>query len=122
GYAMWMWRMLAVTGEARYADLFEQALYNGVLPGISLEGKDYFYVNPLRKLHDLKAPLRWSRIRTPNIKSSFCCPPNVVRTIAEAHNYVYALSPDALWINLYAASTLDTGWREGGRIKLRQET
>ncbi len=122
GYAMWMWRMLAATGDPRYADLFEQSLYNGVLPGISLAGKDYFYVNPLKKLHDLKTPLRWSRTRTPNIKSSFCCPPNVVRTIAEAHNYVYALSADAVWVHLYAASTLDTALPHGGRIKLRQAT
>jgi len=122
GYALWTWRMLAVTGDARYADLFEQTLYNGVLPGISLDGKNYFYVNPLRKLKDFTWPLRWSRTRTPNIKSSFCCPPNVVRTIAEAHNYVYALAPDALWVNLYAASELDTAWLDGGRIKVRQET
>ena len=122
GYAMWMWRMLAITGDARYADLFEQSLYNGVLPGISLEGKHYFYVNPLKKLHDFKVPLRWSRTRTPNIKSSFCCPPNVVRTIAEAHNYVYALSPATLWVHLYAASALDTTWTDGTRIKLRQTT
>lgn len=122
GYGMWIWRMLAVSGDARYADLFEQTLYNGVLPGISLEGKDYFYVNALKKLHDFKVPLRWSRTREPNIPVSFCCPPNVVRTIAEAHNYVYALSPSAVWVNLYAASTLDTAWTDGSRIRLRQET
>jgi DUF1680 family protein len=122
GYAMWMWRMLALTGEARYADLLEQSLLNGVLAGISLEGKHYFYVNPLRKLHDFTWPLRWSRTRTPNIKSSFCCPPNVVRTIAEAHNYVYALSAGTVWVHLYAASTLDTTLPDGSRIKLRQET
>lgn len=122
GYAMWMWRMLTLTGEARYADLFEQALYNGVLPGVSLDGKSYFYVNPLRKLGDFTVPLRWSRTRTPNIKSSFCCPPNAVRTIAEAHNYVYALSPGALWVNLYAASVLDTSLPGGARLKVRQET
>ncbi len=122
GYAMWMWRMLSVTGDARYADLFEQSLYNGVLAGISLEGKDYFYVNPLRKDRDFDWPLRWSRTRTPNIKSSFCCPPNVVRTIAETHNYVYSLSVDTLWVHLYAASRLDTTWRDGARITLRQET
>jgi hypothetical protein len=122
GYAMWMWRMLTVTADARYADLFEQSLYNGILPGISLEGKHYFYVNALRKDADFDWPLRWSRTRTPNIKSSFCCPPNVVRTIAEAHNYVYALSPETLWVHLYAASTLDTAWTDGARIKLRQET
>jgi DUF1680 family protein len=122
GYGLWMWRQLALTGEVRYADLFEQTFYNGILPGISLEGKHYFYVNPLKKLADFDWPLRWSRMRTPNIKSSFCCPPNVVRTIAEAHNYVYALSPATVWINLYAASTLDTAWTDGTRIKLRQET
>jgi DUF1680 family protein len=122
GYALWTWRMFEATGEARYADLFEQSLYNGVLPGISLDGKNYFYVNPLKKLRDFEWPLRWSRTRQPNIKSSFCCPPNVVRTIAEAHNYVYTLAPDALFVNLYAASTLDTAWTDGGRIRLRQET
>ncbi|MDR1009625.1 MAG: glycoside hydrolase family 127 protein [Opitutaceae bacterium] len=122
GYAMWTWRMLALTGDARCADLFEQALYNGVLPGISLEGRDYFYVNALKKLHDFKVPLRWSRTREPNIPVSFCCPPNVVRTIAEAHNYVYSLSDDTLWVNLYAASALDTAWINGDRIRLRQKT
>lgn len=122
GYGMWIWRMLAVTGDANYADLFEQTLYNGVLPGISLDGKDYFYVNPLKKLKDFDVPLRWSRTRVSNIPVSFCCPPNVVRTIAEMHNYVYALSAGTVWVNLYAASTLDTAWTDGTRIKLRQET
>lgn len=122
GYGMWIWRMLAVSGDAAYADLFEQTLYNGVLPGISLDGKDYFYVNALKKLHDFKWPMRWSRTREPNIPVSFCCPPNVVRVVAEAHNYVYALSADTVWVNLYAASTLDTAWLDGRRIKLRQQT
>jgi uncharacterized protein len=122
GYGMWMWRMLTLTGEARYADLFEQTLYNGILPGISLEGRHYFYVNALRKLHDFQWPLRWSRTRTPNIKASFCCPPNVVRMIAEMHNYVYSLSPDTLWVHLYAANALDTAWTDGARLRVRQET
>jgi DUF1680 family protein len=122
GYGMWTWRMLTVTGDAAYADLFERTLYNGVLPGISLEGEHYFYVNPLKKLSGFDVPLRWSRTRMANIKSSFCCPPNVVRTIAEAHNYVYTLSTDAVWVHLYAASTLDTHWLDGSRIRLKQET
>ncbi len=122
GYAMWIWRMLTLTGDAQYADLFEQSLYNGVLPGISLEGKHYFYVNPLRTDSEFKWPLRWSRTRQPNYKSSFCCPPNIVRVIAEAHNYAYTLSEGALWVQLYAANTLDTKWLDGSRIKLRQET
>jgi len=122
GYGMWIWRMLALTGDAQYADLFEQTLYNGILPGISLEGKDYFYVNPLKKMKEFDVPLRWSRTRVPNIPVSFCCPPNVVRTIAEMHNYVYSLSPDTVWVNLFAASSLDTRWNNGATIRLRQET
>jgi DUF1680 family protein len=122
GYGMWLWRMLAVTGDAAYADQFEQTLYNGILPGISLEGKHYFYVNALKKLKDFDVPLRWSRTREANIPASFCCPPNVVRTIAEAHNYVYALSPDSVWVHLYAASTLDTKWLDGTPLRLRQQT
>jgi uncharacterized protein len=122
GYFMWKWRMLTLTGDARFGDLLEQSFYNGVLPGISLEGKHYFYVNPLRKEEGFNWPLRWSRTRTPNIKSSFCCPPNVLRTIAEAHNYVYSLSPDTVWVHLYAGSTLATEWVDGGRVALIQET
>jgi hypothetical protein len=121
GYALWNWRMLELTGEAGYADLLEQSLYNGVLPAISLEGKDYFYVNALRKVKDEPYEMRWSRVREPYI-SSFCCPPNVVRIIAEAHNYVYSLSPETLWIHLYGANELDTEWTDGGRIKARMET
>lgn len=122
GYGLWLWRMLAVTGDAAYADQFEQTLYNGILPGISLEGTHYFYVNALKKLHEFDVPLRWSRTRETNIPVSFCCPPNVVRTIAEMHNYVYSLSTDTVWVNLYAASTLDSKWLDGTPIKLRQET
>jgi uncharacterized protein len=122
GYGMWIWRMLAITGDPAYADLFERTLYNGILPGISLDGTHYFYVNPLRKAHAFDWPLRWSRTREPNIPASFCCPPNVVRAIAQVHNYVYALAPDTLLVNLYAASSLDTTWVGGGRIRLRQET
>ncbi len=122
GYGMWLWRMLTLTGDASYADLFEKTLYNGVLPGIDLHGDHYFYVNPLRKMRDFKWSLRWSRARAPNIKASFCCPPNVVRTIAEAHNYVYTLSPETLWVHLYTANDLDTSWTNGDRIRLKQET
>jgi DUF1680 family protein len=122
GYAMWLWRMLLISGDARHADLFEETLYNGVLPGVSLDGRAYFYVNPLRKLDDFTVPLRWSRIRMATIPSSFCCPPNVARTIAESANYAFTLSSNAVSVHLYGAGTLDTAWPNGGRIRLRQET
>jgi hypothetical protein len=122
GYNLWNWRMLGITADSRYADLFEQALYNGILPGISLEGTTYFYTNPLRKVKDYTIDLRWSKTREPNIQYSFCCPPNVVRTVAQVQNHVYTLSEDTLWVHLYGSNKLDTEWKEGDRISLTQES
>jgi DUF1680 family protein len=100
----------------------EQSLYNGVLATISLDGTNYFYVNPLKRLKSVEWPLRTWRTRQPNIKGCFCCPPNIVRTIAEAQEYIYTLSPNAVWVNLYGASSLATRWVDGSAIRLHQKT
>jgi DUF1680 family protein len=121
GFILWNWRMLAITGQARFADLLELALYNAMLAGISLDGKEFFYTNPLARVDDLPFELRWSRKREPYI-SCFCCPPNIVRTIAETAAYAYSLSDDGVWVNLYGSNVLDTHLPGGGAVKLRQET
>ena len=109
GLVLWAWRMFLVSGDARFMDMLERALYNGVLCGVSLEGTAFFYNNPLRTLDQQPAPLRWPRTRVAFL-SSFCCPPNVARTVAQSARYAYALSPDnaTLWVNLYGASALQT--------------
>ncbi|MCB0047335.1 MAG: glycoside hydrolase family 127 protein [Caldilineaceae bacterium] len=119
--AMWNWRMLLLTGEARYADVMELVFYNSALAGISLDGKKFFYTNTLRQLDDLPYELRWSRTREPYI-SCFCCPPNLVRMIAEVNGYAYALTEDALWIHLYGSNRLTTATAAGDLLQLRQET
>ncbi|MCB9136821.1 MAG: glycoside hydrolase family 127 protein [Caldilineaceae bacterium] len=119
--AMWNWRMLLLTGEARYADVMELVFYNSALAGISLDGKKFFYTNTLRQLDDLPYELRWSRTREPYI-SCFCCPPNLVRMIAEVNGYAYALAEDALWIHLYGSNRLTTATAAGDLLQLRQET
>ena len=121
GLILWNWRMLAVTGQARFADQLELALYNTLLASISLDGKGFFYTNPLAKLDELPFELRWSRRREPYI-SCFCCPPNVVRTIAEAAAYAYSVSDEGVWVNLYGGNTLETQLPGGGTVKLRQQT
>jgi len=121
GFALWNWRMLALTGQARYADELERALYNGVLSTISLDGKRFFYRNTLREVHDLPFDLRWSARREPYI-SCFCCPPNIVRTIAEVSAYAYSLSEEGLWVNLYGGNELQTRLRDGTPVRLTQET
>jgi DUF1680 family protein len=121
GNVLWNWRMLQISGEARFADVLELSLYNAVLAGVSLDGKRYFYTNTLRQLDRMPAALRWSRVREPFI-SCFCCPPNVVRTIAGVGALAYGRSERGLWVHLYGGNTLDTELPGKGRLKLTQKT
>jgi DUF1680 family protein len=112
--------MFLATGDAKYIDVLELALYNAVLSGISLDGTNYFYVNPLRQVEPLPTKLRWSRTRVPFV-TSYCCPPNVLRTIAKANGYAYSKTDDAIWVNLYGSNKLSTKF--GGQpLTLTHET
>lgn len=121
GNMLFNWRMLEVTGDAKYAELVETCLYNSVLSGISLDGKKYFYTNPLRISADLPYTLRWPKERTEYI-SCFCCPPNTLRTLCQAQNYAYTLGAEGIYCHLYGANTLNTNWKNAGEIELVQET
>ncbi len=121
GNVLWNWRMFLATGDAKFMDVVELALYNSVLSGSALDGTNFFYTNPLRVTDPMPVELRWSRTRVPFV-GSFCCPPNLVRTIAESANYAYAKTDDAIWVNLYGGSELETKLADGDKIKLSQET
>ncbi|WP_209435033.1 aceric acid hydrolase [Pedobacter ginsenosidimutans] len=122
GNVLWNWRMLQITGDAKYADVMELALHNSVLSGISLDGKNFLYTNPLAQSDDLPFKQRWSKDRVPYIALSNCCPPNVVRTIAEVSDYAYSTSDKGLWFNLYGGNNLNTTLTNGQKISLSQET
>jgi uncharacterized protein len=109
---MWNWRMLMISGDARYADLMEHTLYNAVLPGVSLEGRHYFYQNPLAD--------EGTHRRQPWFGCA-CCPPNVARLLASLPGYFYGVSDDAAWVHLYAegSATVDLGDRV---VRLTQRT
>jgi len=94
---MWNWRMLSITGDAKYADLLERSLYNGFLSGISLDGQRYFYVNPLSSLGGIERP-EWY--------GCACCPPNVMRQIALLGHYIATTNQDGLQIHQYIASEI----------------
>lgn len=119
-HAMWNWRMLGLTGEAKYADMMELVLYNSMLSGIGVEGKDFYYNNPLRRDGDeLPLVMRPDPIlRSPTL-ICYCCPPNLARTIAGLSGWAYGKSAEAVWVHLYGSSTLDTGLA-GGRVRLAQ--
>lgn len=111
GNFMWNWRMLCITGDARYADIMEREMYNGFLSGISLDGRRFFYSNPLRWYgaeHELLSNdslLRHDIGKTRQI----CCPTNVLRTLAELHSYLYSTNQEGLWIHHYGGSVLAKG-------------
>ena len=112
---MWNWRMLQITGEARYADEMERALYNGILSGVSLDGREYFYVNPLENRGD-------HRRTTRHFDGCACCPPNIARTLAALPGYLYGTSKqNDLYIHQYAQSVAEADLG-GHAVRLVQET
>jgi DUF1680 family protein len=122
GNVLWNWRMFLLTGESKYADIVELELYNSVLSGVSMDGGEYFYTNPLAASKDYPYDLRWSGGRQAYISKSNCCPPNTVRTIAEVSNYMYSVGEDGLYINMYGGNELKTKLKDGSTLALTQET
>lgn len=124
--AMFSYNMFSIHGESKYADIIELVLYNSGLSGISLEGKDYFYANPLRMINNTRDYHSHENItETPNREpylSCFCCPPNLVRTIAKVSGWAYSISDNGVSVNLYGSNNLDTMLRDGSPIKLSQDT
>jgi DUF1680 family protein len=122
GNVLWNWRMFLLTGESKYMDIVELTLYNSVLSGVSLDGLKYFYTNPLAATNNYPYHLRWEGGRIPYISKSNCCPPNVVRIIAEINNYMYSIANDGLYINMYGSNNINTTLKNGSVIALQQST
>lgn len=113
GNVLWNWRMLALDGDARYADVMELALYNGVLAGVSLDGRAYFYENPLAS--------DGTQRRQPWFDCA-CCPPNIARLLASLPGYFYSVSDQGAWVHLYAAGTASFDLPDGRLMRLRSHT
>jgi DUF1680 family protein len=122
GNVLWNWRMLQITGDAKYADIVELALYNSVLSGMDLEGEKFLYNNPLNVSNDLPFHQRWGNEREGYIALSNCCAPNVTRTVAEVGNYAYNISKEGLYVNLYGSNQLKTKSLSGEEIEIEQQT
>lgn len=128
-------RMLEICPKAEYADVMERALYNGVLSGMALDGKSFFYVNPLetypkachedeRKFHVKPVRQKWL--------GCACCPPNLARLLSSVGSYAYTENEDTLFVHLYMGSTLtkkvkeqtvsvsvESGFPWDGKVKIR---
>jgi DUF1680 family protein len=112
GSVFWNHRLLQLTCDSRYADMMERALYNGVISGVSLDGKLFFYENPLASLG--------SHHRKPWFDVA-CCPPNVARLLASLGQYIYAQSQTDIVVHLYIQGSAE--FQIGGQtITLKQTT
>ena len=109
GLIFWARRMLQIKPDSKYADIMERALYNGVLSGMSLDGKSFFYVNPLevnpeachkdeRKFHVKPVRQKWF--------GCACCPPNLARLLSSVCSYAFTENEDTLFVHLYIGSQI----------------
>jgi DUF1680 family protein len=121
GNMMWNWRMLAASGEARFTDVIERALYNGINSGMSLDGTTYCYRNPLAFDPSAFDNFRGDKIRNPWYDTT-CCPPNLERTFASLPGYFYSTSKDGVYVHLYDNSQLDWHLETGTPLKIQQKT
>jgi DUF1680 family protein len=110
---MWNWRMLLVTGQARFAELLERTLYNGFLAGHSLDGESFFYANPLHSRNGERRH-NWNPVA--------CCPPNVMRLLASLHHYLATVTETGVQLHQYASSTIRVDVPDAGPVELAVET
>jgi DUF1680 family protein len=124
---MWNWRLLLATGEARFADQMELALYNSILASPALDGRHYFYINPLmlraaRFLRLSSNPPPGEEFRPterPEWHDVACCPPNVMRLLASLPQYLATRDAAGVQIHHYAAADLTGELAPGQRVGLR---
>ena len=113
GNDYWNHRLFLLHADARYIDVMERTLYNGLISGVSLDGKLFFYPNPLES--------NGQHQRSPWFGVA-CCPGNITRFIASVPGYVYAQQGNDLYVNLFAAGSADIKLDSGRRLKVIQET
>lgn len=110
GLALFGLRLANITREASYVDVVERALYNTILAGIALDGKSFFYVNPLEVWPE-NCIDRTSKEHVKPIRQKWfgvaCCPPNIARTLASLGQYIYSAGDDELYLNLFISNESD---------------
>lgn len=107
GLALFGLRMGNMTRDGAYLDVVEKALYNTVLAGIGLDGKSFFYVNPLEVWPESCID-RTSKEHVKPIRQKWfgvaCCPPNIARTLASLGQYIYGISEDSVYVHLFVSN------------------
>jgi hypothetical protein len=103
GDVFWNQRMFLLHGDAKYIDLLEKVLYNGLLSGVGLDGKSFFYTNAMQVTDSFNHP-DLERERSGWFECS-CCPTNMLRLLPSLPGYIYAQKGHDLYINLFIPDT-----------------
>jgi uncharacterized protein len=109
---LWNQRMFQLLGRSEFIDVLERSLYNGLISGISLDGRSFFYPNPLES--------DGRHQRSPWFGCA-CCPSNVARLVPSMPGYVFATSGDELYVNLFVGNTARVQL-ESGAVNVKVET
>lgn len=112
GLTFWSHRLLQLDCDSKYADVMERALYNGILSGVSLDGKTFFYGNPLESRGGYGRS-EWF--------GCACCPPNIARILASIGQYIYSVGGSEAMVHLYAQGEAEMNVN-GGKLILKQKT
>ena len=118
--AMLAWRLLLATGDPDCADVIERTVYNGVLPGLSLDGMHFFYVNTLQRRTRRVADEPASGIRAPWFACA-CCPPNVMRFLSSWPQFLATTTDDQVRLHQYATGEVHASLSSGS-VRLATET
>ena len=124
GLSFFLKDLMECSQNSEYGDVLERAIYNTVLGGMNLDGKGYFYVNPLEvnpEYSSLNPGLSHVRSRRPSWFACACCPPNIARLVMSIGKYADTLQNDTLYTNMYIASESDIEYK-GQNIKLVQKS
>lgn len=121
GGVFWAYRMFQMEPEAEYFDMIERMMLNTNLAALSLDGKRFFYENMLRRAKKLDYELIWPLSRSEYILS-YCCPPNLARTVAQSSEYAYTVSKDTVWLGMYGANRARIRLESGADFCLVQDT
>ncbi len=142
GLVFFAHRMLILTGEKKYADVIERVIYNGFLSSISLDGKAFFYVNPLeivKENHTRHKSVNFSDHLPPmhrfEVFDCSCCPPNIVRFLGSFASLLYTYNESGIYLQQYASSKAKfkidgkeitliqkTSYPQNGKISLISDT
>ena len=105
-FALFAGRMANLTGDAKYANAAERALYNGMLSGLSLDGVAFLYVNPLEIDRSKRNAMRLylPKYERQRVFRCSCCPPNLSRMIPSVGDLIYGVAEERLYIHQYMAN------------------